>query len=179
MPTRRPILSKSHGPMFALDITSITGEKAAYSVHRSSSRASGVVAVASYPPRLAVHSGIPAQPRAQPRRHHRWQTVFQRETRLCPRPTETRSHSHPPLHCAQTAPHSLSVPSESAPPSRCCTAPHSGSSSAAGQSHRQTSHRPKSSLRVVILESIRSSRYRLSDLILPPDLRLRIGEVDQ
>src|ERR1017187_9092617 len=52
--------------MFLLDITSINGENAAYSVHRSSSRAFGVSATPWYPPRSAVHSGIPLIPAPNP-----------------------------------------------------------------------------------------------------------------
>src|SRR6266702_5544211 len=64
----KPLLSASkfHGEMFLLDITSITGENAAYSVHRSSSRAFGVSAVPRYPPRSAAHSGIPLIPAPSP-----------------------------------------------------------------------------------------------------------------
>src|ERR1035441_10721296 len=61
-----PFASKSHGPMFFDDITSMMGEKAAYSVHRSSSRAFGVSGKARYPPRSAVHSGMPLSPAPRP-----------------------------------------------------------------------------------------------------------------
>src|ERR1039458_6720417 len=68
-PFASPLLlfaSKSHGPMFFDDITSISGENAAYSVQRSNRRALGVSGVARYPPRSAVHSGIPLRPAPSP-----------------------------------------------------------------------------------------------------------------